>query len=184
MRCVAAAALLSEAARVFNSDFLPNVRPVPAVLARLHLRVGDLAAARSWAATAGVAPGDDLDYLHEYEHLTLARLLLADHHATGNLDRLDQATELLERLHDAATTAQRTATRVEALLLLAVAADTAGRADEALSQVETAAELTRPSGWVRLGDRALQVPSVLNYQTVLSSSVRLPSVAVGTTQTV
>ena len=45
---------------LFNSDFSPNVRPVPAVLARLHLRVGDLAAARSWAATAGVAADDEL----------------------------------------------------------------------------------------------------------------------------
>jgi ATP/maltotriose-dependent transcriptional regulator MalT len=157
----AAAALLSEAARVFNSDFLPNVRPVPAVLARLHLRVGDLAAARSWATTAGVAPGDDLDYLNEYEHLTLARLLLAEHHATSDPGHLDQAAELLERLHDAATTAQRTAPRVEALLLLALAADTAGRADEALSQVQSAAELTRPGGWVRpfldAGPRAVEL---------------------------
>jgi LuxR family maltose regulon positive regulatory protein len=157
----AAAALLAEAARLFNSDFLPNVRPVPAVLARLHIRVGDLAAARSWAATAGVAPGDDVDYLHEYEHLTLARLLLAEHRAAGNLDRLDQAAELLERLHEAATTAQRTAARIEALLLMAVAADTAGRADEALSHVQTAAELARPGGWVRpfldAGPRAVEL---------------------------
>jgi LuxR family transcriptional regulator, maltose regulon positive regulatory protein len=171
----AAAALLSEAARLFNSDFSPNARPVPAVLARLHLRVGDLAAARSWAATAGVAPGADLDYLHEYEHLTLARLLLAEHHATGNLDRLDQAAELLERLHDAATTAQRTAARVEALLLLAVAADTGGRADEARSWVQTAAELTRPGGWVRpfldAGPRAMELLGQLPGETRFSAAV-------------
>ena len=55
----AASALLSEAERLFNSDFSPNVRPVPAVRARLHLRVGDLAAARSWAAAAGVGADDD-----------------------------------------------------------------------------------------------------------------------------
>jgi LuxR family maltose regulon positive regulatory protein len=157
----AAADLLSEAASVFNSDFLPNVRPVPAVLARLHLRVGDLAAARSWAAAAGVAPRDDLDYLHEYEHLTLARLLLAEHQATSDPGHLNQAAELLARLHDAATSAQRTAARVDALLLLAVAADTAGRADEALSHVQTATELTRPGGWVRpfldAGPRAVEL---------------------------
>ena len=34
----AADALLSEAERLFNSDFSPNVRPVPAVRARLHIR--------------------------------------------------------------------------------------------------------------------------------------------------
>ena len=39
----AADALLAEADRLFNSDFSPNVRPVPAVRARLHIRAGDLA---------------------------------------------------------------------------------------------------------------------------------------------
>ena len=68
---------------------------------------------------------------------------------------------MLERLHVAATSAERTAARVEALLLLAVAADAAGRADEALSQVQAAAELTRPGGWVRpfldAGPRAVEL---------------------------
>jgi hypothetical protein len=95
-----AAILLSEAERLFNSDFSPNARPVPAVLARLHVRIGDLAAARGWAAAAGVAADDELRYLREYEHLTLARLLLAEHQATGDQDRLDRAVRLLGRLHD------------------------------------------------------------------------------------
>jgi LuxR family maltose regulon positive regulatory protein len=157
----AAAALLAEAERLFNSDFSPDVRPVPAVLARLHLRIGDLAAARSWAAAARVSADDALDYLREYEHLTLARLLLLEHHATGDPDHLDQAAKLSERLHVAATAAERTAAQVEALLLLAVAADAAGSADEALSRVRAAAELTRPGGWVRpfldAGPRAVEL---------------------------
>ena len=157
----AAAALLAEAERLFNSDFSPNVRPVPAVLARLHLRIGDLEAARSWAAGAGVSADDALDYLREYEHLTLARLLLAEHHSTGDPTPLDQAAELLGRLHLAATEAERSAAQVEALLLLAVAADAAGSADEAVSRVQAAAELTRPAGWVRpfldAGPRAVKL---------------------------
>ena len=146
---IAACALLAEAERLFNSDFSPHVRPVPAVLARLQLRIGDLAAARRWAAAAGVGADDDVDYLREYEHLTLARLLLAEHQATGHPGRLDQAAGLSMRLHVAAKAAERTAARVEALLLLALAADAAGSADEALSRVQAAVELTRPSGWVR-----------------------------------
>ena len=157
----AAAALLAEAGRLFNSDFSPNVRPVPAVLARLHVRVGDLAAARSWAAAASVGANDDLVYLREYEHLTLARLLLAEHLTTGQSGRLDQATSLLGRLHVAAKAAERTAAQVEALLLLAVGAHAAGSNDEALSRVQAAAELTRPGGWVRpfldAGPRAMEL---------------------------
>ena len=157
----AAATLLAEAEGLFNSDFSPNVRPVPAVLARLHIRVGDLVAARSWAVKAGVGSDDDMDYLREYEHLTLARLLLAEHQATGDPDRLDQAARLSERLHAAAAESERTAAQVEALLLLALAADAAGRADEALVRVQAVADLTRPAGWVRpfldVGPRAVEL---------------------------
>ncbi|CUR54797.1 putative ATP-dependent transcriptional regulator, MalT-like, LuxR family [metagenome] len=171
----AAASLLEEAGRLFNSDFSPNVRPVPAVLARLHVRVGDLAAARSWAATAGVGADDDVDYLREYEHLTLARLQLAEHQTTGHPGRLDQATSLLGRLHVAATQAERTAARVEALLLLALAADAAGHADEARSRVQAAAELTRPAGWVRpfldAGPRAMELLGQLPGETRFSAAV-------------
>jgi LuxR family maltose regulon positive regulatory protein len=171
----AAASLLAEAERLFNSDFSPNVRPVPAVLARLHLRVGDLAAARSWAAAAGVGADDELHYLREYEHLTLARLLLAQHQATGNPDHLDHAARLSERLHAVATDAERTAAQVETLLLLALAADAAGSADQALSHVRAAAQLTRPNLWVRpfleAGPRAVELLGLVSGETQLAAAV-------------
>ena len=57
----AADALLTEADRLFNSDFSPNVRPVPAVRAGVHIRAGDLDAAYLWAAAAGVTAADEPD---------------------------------------------------------------------------------------------------------------------------
>jgi LuxR family transcriptional regulator, maltose regulon positive regulatory protein len=141
--------LLEEAERLFNSDFSPNVRPVSAVRARLHLRTGDLAAARRWAAAAQVAVGDDLAYLREYEHLTFARLLLAEHAATLDPTRVEQALTLLQRLHDAAADGGRTAVVVETSLLLALAYDTVGRPDDALRRLQDAVDLTGHRGWVR-----------------------------------
>jgi LuxR family maltose regulon positive regulatory protein len=170
-----AVSLLAEAERLFNSDFSPNFRPVSAVLARVHLRAGDLAAARSWAAAAGVGAGDELGYLREYEHLTLAGLLLAEHRATGNPDHLDRAVRLLERLLVAATEAERTAAQVEALLLLALGADAAGSAGAALSRVRSAAELTRPGGWVRpflnAGPRAVELLRMLSGEAKFHAAV-------------
>ncbi|GAA1026935.1 LuxR C-terminal-related transcriptional regulator [Virgisporangium ochraceum] len=145
----AADVLLDEAERLFNSDFSPNVRPVSAVRARLHLRIGDLAAARRWAAAAPVAAGDDLTYLHEYEHLTLARLLLAEHAATPDPARVEQALAVLQHLHDAAADAGRTAAVLETSLLLALAYDTVGRPSEALRRLQDAVDLTSHRGWVR-----------------------------------
>jgi LuxR family maltose regulon positive regulatory protein len=171
----AASSLLTEAERLFNSDYSPNVRPVSAEMARLHIRAGDLAAVRAWAVAAGVSADDELDYLREYEHLTLARMLLAEHQATGDPDLLEQGAELLERLLVAATKAERTAAQVEALLLLAVAADVAGSSSEALSRVQAAAELTRPDDWVRpfldAGPRAVELLGLLPDETRFAAAV-------------
>jgi LuxR family maltose regulon positive regulatory protein len=145
----AADALLAEAERLFNSDFSPNVRPLPAVRARLNIRHGDLAAARRWAVGAGVAVDDDLSYLREYEHVTFARLLLAEHATAGDSATLELAATLLRRLRDTAAAGSRTAALVETSILLALATDAAGHAEAALSWLRDAAALARPGGWVR-----------------------------------
>ena len=77
----------------------------------------------------GVTAADELTYLREYEHTTLARLLMADHEATGDRAKLGQAVGLLTRLHDAAAEAGRTAAVVETDLLLVAARDIAGGHD-------------------------------------------------------
>ena len=135
-------ALLLEAERVHNTDFSPDVRPVPATRARLHIRTGDLAAARRWARAAGVAPTDEPTYLREHEHVTLARLLLAEHDvATAGM--------LLRRLHEAAAAGGRTGVELETLVLQALALDLDGDAEEAVALVSQAVALARPRRWVR-----------------------------------
>jgi LuxR family maltose regulon positive regulatory protein len=135
-------ALLLEAERVYNTDFSPPVRPVPATRARLHLRTGDLAAAQRWARDAGVHPEDEPTYLREHEHVTLARLLLAEHD-------LATAGRLLRRLHEAAVAGGRTGVVIETLVLQALAHDLAGGVEEAVDLLGQAVALARPRGWVR-----------------------------------
>ena len=69
--------LLSEAERLYAGDFSPNVRPVSALQARVWVAFGRRDEALGWARTQGLSPADDLSYLHEFEHITLARVLLA-----------------------------------------------------------------------------------------------------------
>ncbi len=145
----AADALLEEAERAFDSDFSPHVRPVPAVRARLHLRTGNLAAARTWVDTAGVKATDELTYLREFEHVTLARLLLAEHGETAARTRLLEALTLLARLHEAAAAGGRTAVLVETRILQALACDLAGRTREAGDWLQQAVTLARPRAWLR-----------------------------------
>ena len=70
-----AVALLDRAAELYRPGFFPDVRPIPALRARIWIAQGDLAAAADWARDSGVAVTDDAGYLQEFDHLTLVRLL-------------------------------------------------------------------------------------------------------------
>jgi LuxR family maltose regulon positive regulatory protein len=146
----AALRLLDEADRVYNGDYSPPVRPVPAVRARLRIRRGELAHAASWAEDRQLTAADELSYLREYEHVTLARLLLAQHDADAEGGGLDRATALLGRLIEAAYRGGRAGSVIELLVLQARAH--AGRGDRAaaLDSLRRAVALAEPQGYVRV----------------------------------
>jgi len=146
----AALALLDEANGVYTGDFSPNVRPVPAMRARLLAAHGYEDEALSWAADRSVSADDDLSYLREYEHVTLARILLARHTAAGAGDDLLAALALLARLLAAAEAGGRTGTAIEILVLQALAHQADGDTPRALAHLERALALAEPEGFVRL----------------------------------
>lgn len=143
-------ALLEEADRIYSGDFSPNVRPVAATRARLLAGAGDLPAARAWVGARGLSATDELTYLREYEHVTPARILMAEHTATGEAHPLAAAAALLDRLRVAAETGERTGVLIEVLVLPAVAHDASGRREQALGSLEQAARLAEPEGWTRV----------------------------------
>ena len=148
-----AATLLEEAERVYVGDFSPNVRPIPAVRARVLLAQGGLAEALDWARDHDLSADDDLSYIREYEHLTLARILLRQHAAERSQPALRTAYGLLERLGVAAEDGGRTGTLIEILTLQALAHHAEhGRRDVAgaLAPLERALRLAEPEGYVRV----------------------------------
>lgn len=100
----AALSLLEEAQRVYVGDYSPDVRPVAAHRARVLVALDDLDAARAWAHERGLSAADEPSYPRELEHLTYARLLLAegDPDAMPLLRRLLAAAELAGRAGSAA----------------------------------------------------------------------------------
>jgi LuxR family maltose regulon positive regulatory protein len=140
--------LLDEADRVYNGDYSPNVRPVPAVRARLFLRRGELGQAEAWAAERQLAADDELSYLREYEHITLARLLLARHR--GDEAALHQALSLLDRLLVAAEDGGRGGSAIELLMLQALAQQCRADTPAALTALHSAITRAQPEGYVRL----------------------------------
>ena len=74
--------LLEQAEALYRHGFYPDVRPIEAMKARVQISAGDLDVGSGLGAgTRDSASTTDPDYLHEYEHLTLARLLLAQERA-------------------------------------------------------------------------------------------------------
>ena len=124
--------LLDAALRVYVGDFSPNVRPIAAVRARLLIARGELSAAQDWAE--GLSVDDELSYLREYEHVTLARILLARH---------GDAVPLLERLRAATEAGGRIGTLIEVLVLQALATRDPATLERALT-------LAEPEGYVRV----------------------------------
>jgi LuxR family maltose regulon positive regulatory protein len=129
-----AVTLLEEAAQRYDGDFLPDVRPIPALIARLWVRRGEVDRALAWAREQGLSVEDDLTYLRETEHLTLARALLAK----GD----DDVLPFLDRLLTAAEEGGRLGSTVEVLVLQA----RAGRPEV----LDRARSLAEPEGYVQV----------------------------------
>jgi LuxR family maltose regulon positive regulatory protein len=142
--------LLDEAERHYAGDFAPNVRPVPAWRTRVWVAQGRRDEALGWVRERGLSVEDDLSYLREFEHTTLARVLLA-HYAAGRADdTLDGTVRLLERLRQAAEDGKRTANLLEILVLQALAHQTRSDIPAAMTSLESAMTLAEPAGYVRL----------------------------------
>ena len=149
---VAAIELLEEAERVYVSDFSPNVRPIAATRARLLAAAGRIDEALAWVSSTGVTAADTMSYLHEYEHISLARVLLAAHTQVGDTFLTD-AVHLLERLARAAETGGRNGSLIEVLILHSLACQAAGKLETALASLERAARLAEPEGYFSLFTR-------------------------------
>ena len=100
--------------------------------ARIWIAQGKLSEAADWARDRGVSATDDVSYLSEFDHLTLVRLLLAQHRTNQDSGALVQAAGLLDRLSAAAETSGRAGSLLEIRLLRALVHDAQGHRPQAL----------------------------------------------------
>jgi LuxR family maltose regulon positive regulatory protein len=142
--------LLDEAERLYVGDFSPDVRPVAAVKARVWVAQGRMDEALGWARERGVLAADDLHFLREFEHITLARVLLARSMQEGVELSLREAMGLLERLRHAAEDGGRTGSVIEILVLQSLAHQMHRELPSAVATLERALALAEPEGYVRV----------------------------------
>ena len=142
--------LLHEAERLYIRGIFPNVRPIAALKARVWVAQGRLAEALGWVRERGLSVDDDLSYLREFEHITLARVLIARYKSDRADRSIHEAVGLLERLLKAAEEGGRTGSVIEILVLQALAHEAQGKISHALDPLERALTLAEPEGYVRI----------------------------------
>jgi LuxR family transcriptional regulator, maltose regulon positive regulatory protein len=141
--------LFDEAQRLYFRSPVPDAAPVAAMKTRVWVKQGRLSDAMGWARERGLSVDDDLSYLREFEHITLARVLIA-RYKRDRLERsIHEAIGLLERLLKAAEEGGRMGRVIEILLLQALAHEVLGDISMALVPLERALALAGPEGYVR-----------------------------------
>jgi LuxR family maltose regulon positive regulatory protein len=146
----AAVGLFDEADRLYVGDFFPNVRPVAAMRARALVQAGDVDEALAWARAQGLSAQDDLSYLREFEHVTLARILMARHMVERSELPLQEAGRFLGRLLEEAEAGGRIGTVIEILVLQALTHQALGEMPAAHAHLQRAISLAETELYARI----------------------------------
>ncbi len=141
---------LFEAEKLFASDFFLELRPTAALITRARILQGRLGEALDWVRDQGLSVQDDLSYAREFEHVTLARVLLAQYKVDRADRSLREASELLGRLLQEAEAGGRMGSMIEILVVQAIAYHMQGDTPAALRQLERSLTLAEPEGYVRI----------------------------------
>jgi LuxR family maltose regulon positive regulatory protein len=142
--------LLDQAERLYDGAFSPNVRPVATRKTRVWVAQGRLDEALGWAREQGLSVENELSYLHEFDHITLARVLLARYRSGRPDGSISGVVGLLERLLKAAEEGGRKGSVIEILVLQAIAYHAQGDLPAALLSLQHALALAEPEGYVRM----------------------------------
>jgi LuxR family maltose regulon positive regulatory protein len=142
--------LLEEAERRYVRTPVPNIRPIAALKTRIRIAQDKIAEALEWVLARDLSVDDDITYLHEFEHMTLVRVLIAQE-KRGLVDgSIHDAQRLLERLLQAAEEDGRKGSVIEILVLQALAHEAQGNYPPALVSLERALALAEPEGYFRI----------------------------------
>jgi len=155
--------LLNKAERQFVRTPVPEVRPIAALKTRIWVKQGRISQALDWVRERGLSSDDELSFLREFEHITLARVLIAQHKCDLVNGSIQEAIGLLERLLQAAEEGGRTGSVIEILVVQALAHQAQGNILLALAPLEHALTLAEPENYIRIFiDEGLPIENLLN----------------------
>jgi len=156
--------LLNKAERQYVRTPVPEVRPIAALKTRIWVTQGRISQALDWARERDLSSNDDLSFLREFEHITFARVLIAQYKCDLVNGSIHEAIGLLERLLQAAEEGERTGSVIEILVVQALAHQAQGNIPLALAPLERALTLAEPEGYIRIFiDEDPPIENLLNH---------------------
>lgn len=132
-----------KAEQSYVKNPIPILQSVAAHKVRIYLKQGRLDKAQAWVQERPLTTEDEVCYLNEYDHLTLARVRLATASCAG-------VSALLARLLTLAARQKRTGSVLEILLTQALVEQAQGNQPQALAALEQALTLAVPEGYLRI----------------------------------
>ena len=148
----AALYFFDEAKRTYVKTPIPLTHPVDAFKVRVYLKQGLLAQTHEWAQKFSM--DDELSFLHEFEHITFARVLLAKKDSKN-------VSQFLARLLQAAEDGARIGSMLEILILQALALHAQGQLTQALLPLRRAVALAEAEGYVRIFEEGKPMQELL-----------------------
>lgn len=142
--------ILGEAENMYYRHPIPDVRPLPALISRAQLVQGRLNDALLWVNESGLSINDDLSYLREFEHITLARMMIAQYKHDQDDIVIQDLIGFLERLLKSADEGNRLDSLIEILVLQALTYEAVDDIPHALSILGRVLTLAEPEGYLRV----------------------------------
>ena len=141
--------LLDQAESKYLRGFFPDVRPIPATRALIHIGQGLVDEAWDWASEHQVTAVTEPTYLNEFNLLTLARLLVATARSEDRSTEVRGMMPTLVRLLEEAEAGGRVRSVVEILVTRALVLESLHNRVEALDSLARALTAGVPAGMLR-----------------------------------
>ncbi len=142
--------LLEKAEKSYYRTPLPNIRSVSALRTKLWLKQDKWEKALNWVHEQDLSIDGEINFLNEYDHMILCRVLIARYQKDKKDDSILGAIKLLERLFKAAEKDGRTGSLIEILTLSAMAHKAQDNIPGALKHLKGALDLAEPEGYIHI----------------------------------
>lgn len=140
--------LLIEAERNYIRGPVPDIRPISALKTQVWIAQNRLDEAWVWVKENNLTLDDEISYLHEFEYITLARLLIAQYRNDEKEIHIENAVRLLNKLEEIAEEGRRMGSLIEILVQKALAYEAQGDIVAAFHPLERALKVAEPEEYV------------------------------------